>query len=165
MVGRTLRELHAPVPGFSDRMLRRVTRIFDALRPGLILDRRNWTVVGSAALHLPDPEPSRAALAALSPEKAASRLFVRVERQTVRRLPRTGGVLFTIRVWTESLGEMAAQPERRRAFERAWKDAGPEFRAYKRLHLHDRAVRDLLARTEPDFLPRASGAAGMHARA
>lgn len=145
VVGRSLGELHGPVPGFGERLLPRVERIFDALRPELILERRNWTVVNSDALHLPDAQAVRAGLGAIAPEDAGARLFVRVERQTLRRLPQTGGALFTIRVWRESLGELAADPERLAAFARAWREAAPDFRAYKRLGLYDALVEGFLA--------------------
>jgi hypothetical protein len=148
VVGRTLRQLHGPVPGFGERLLPRVERILDALRPDLILQRRNWTVIGTDELHLPDPEPVRAAMSSVRPEDAGVRLFLRIERQTVRRLPRTGAVLFTIRVWTESLAEMATRPDRLGAFARAWRSAPPDFQTYKRLGDLQPLVSAFLERSE-----------------
>src|SRR6185312_8183702 len=43
VIGRSLAELHGPVTGFADRFLVRVQRIFEGLRPDLVLERRNWT--------------------------------------------------------------------------------------------------------------------------
>lgn len=142
VVGRSLAELHRPVPGFQERLLTRVTRIFDSLRDGLVLERRNWSVVSSPDLHAPDPGPMRAAIPSIDPANAASALYVRVERQTVRRLPQTGGVVFTIRVWIDPLTEIAADPDRLSRFAQAWTTAHPDFRAYKKLELYD----DLVAR-------------------
>jgi len=65
---------------------------------------------------------------------------VRVERQTLRRLPATGGLVFTIRVWRHSLAALDADPERRSAFARAWRGASADFRAYKRLAAYDGLV-------------------------
>ena len=42
---------------------------------------------------------------------AGQALFVRVERQTLSRLPATGAVLFTIRVHVYPLGRVVARPE------------------------------------------------------
>jgi len=142
VIGRSLSELHRPVNGFEDRLLTRVTRIFDGLREGLLLERRNWSVVSSPELHMPDPAPMRAAIPGLDPERAADQLFVRCERQTLRRLPATGGVVFTIRVWIDPLSAIAAEPGRLARFAQAWRTAHPDFRAYKKLHLYD----DLVAR-------------------
>lgn len=140
VLDRSLGEIHDPVHGFNDRFLKRVERIFEGLRPGLVLQRRNWSVVNSAEPFTPDSAPIRARIPAIRPEQAADELFVRVERQTLRRLPQTGGALFTIRVWLHPLGDLADDPPRLAAFARAWREAAPAFRAYKRLPLYDELV-------------------------
>lgn len=140
VAGRSLRELHVPVTGFQERLLTRVTRIFEGLRPELVLERRNWSVVSSPELHMPDPGPMRGAIGAIDPARAAEVLHTRVERQTLRRLPETGGAVFTIRVWLDPLARVAEDPRRRAAFAEAWRTASPEFRAYKRLGLYDELV-------------------------
>ena len=140
VLDRSLGQIHDPVHGFNDRFLKRVERIFEGLRPGLVLQRRNWSVVNSAEPFTPDSAPIRARIPAIRPEQAADELFVRVERQTLRRLPQTGGALFTIRVWLHPLGDLADDPPRLAAFARAWREAAPAFRAYKRLPLYDELV-------------------------
>lgn len=144
VLGRALGDIHGPVPGFESRFLTRVVRIFDGLRPGLVLERRNWSVVNSADPFTPDSAPIRARIAGIDPARAGGELFVRVERQTLRRLPRTGGALFTIRVWLSPLEALAADPPRLAAFGRAWREARADFRAYKRLELYDDLVRGFL---------------------
>jgi hypothetical protein len=145
VVGRSLAELHGPVAGFSDRFLVRVQRIFEGLRPGLVLERRNWTVVNSAELHTPHSAPIRAQIAAIAPAEAGRELQVRVERQTLRRLPATGGAVFTIRVWLAPLAALAEHPAGLAAFATAWRGATPAFRAYKRFELYDHLVEPFLA--------------------
>jgi hypothetical protein len=142
VIGKSLRDLHDPVTGFNDALLPRVTRIFEGLRDELVLERRNWSVVSSPELFMPDPAPMRAAIPHIDPARAAEALQVRVERQTLRRLPQTRGVVFTIRVWIDPLSAIAADPQRLALFARAWETATPAFRAYKKLHLYD----DLVAR-------------------
>ena len=140
VIGKPLAGLHAPVPGFSDRFLTRVIRIFDALRPDQVLERRNWTVMAGDDLHAPDGAAVRARIADIAPDAAAEAIFVRVERQTLRRLPVTGGLVFTIRVWRHSLAALDAEPARRAAFARAWRGASADLRAYKRLAAYDGLV-------------------------
>lgn len=137
VIGRSLAELHGPVTGFEETLLSRVTRIFDNLGPDTVVERRNWSVVSSPDLFLPDPGPMRAAIPAIEPARAAEVLHARVERQTLRRAPRTGAILFTIRVWTDPIARIAADPARLARFAHAWRNAAPEFRAYKRLDLYD----------------------------
>jgi hypothetical protein len=140
VIGKPLAGLHAPVPGFGEALLPRVSRIFDALSADTVLERRNWTVMAGDDLHAPDGEAVRARIAAIAPEEAAEALFVRVERQTLRRLPATGGLVFTIRVWRHTLAALGADPALLAAFARAWRTAPDDFRAYKRLALYDHLV-------------------------
>jgi hypothetical protein len=140
VIGRSLAELHGPVTGFAERFLVRVQRIFEGLRPDLVLERRNWTVLNSNELHTPSAAPIRATIGEIEPSQAGQSLHLRVERQTLRRLPRTGGALFTIRVWLAPLASLAADPDRLDAFARAWRSATPELRAYKRFDLYDDLV-------------------------
>lgn len=140
VLGLSLAELHGPVNGFAERFLSRVERIFEGLRPGLVLERRNWSLVNSDELCLPDPAPVRARIGQIAPRDAGKALFTRVERQTLRRLPRTGGAVFTIRVWLASLDEIAATPGALAAFAQAWRAAPQPFRDYKRLALYDDLV-------------------------
>ncbi len=140
VLGKSLAELHAPVPAFAERFLSRIERIFTGLRPGLILERRNWTLVNSEKLFAPDPTPIRARIAEIAAEDAGARLYIRSERQTLRRLPVTGGALFTIRVSLWPLESLRADSELLAAFARAWRGASIGFRAYKKLHLYDALV-------------------------
>jgi len=149
VIGRSLAELHGPVTGFADRFLVRVQRIFEGLRPELVLERRNWTILNSDALHTPSSAPIRARIGEIDPTAAGRALHLRVERQTLRRLPRTGGALFTIRVWLAPLGSLAEEPERLAAFAQAWRTATPALRAYKRFDLYDPLVESFLADPRP----------------
>lgn len=144
VIGRSLAEIHGPVPTFAERFLTRVERIFDGLRSGLILQRRNWTLVNTGDLFTPRSAPVRARIGEIAAGQAGEALHLRVERQTLRRLPLTDGVLFTIRVWRDPLSGIAADPARLAAFARAWRGATPEFRAYKGLASYDALVAGFL---------------------
>jgi hypothetical protein len=61
----------------------------------VLVARRNWSVHDDPALFAPDaPADPRPAVV----DEVAHRFWLRSERQTLRRLPETGAVLFTIRV-------------------------------------------------------------------
>jgi hypothetical protein len=148
-VGKSLAQLHGPVTGFGERLLPRVARIFDALAADAIVERRNWSVVASGELFLPDSAPVRARQPLIAPEDAGRELYLRMERQTLRRLPQTGALLFTIRIWRHPLEDLRAHPERLAAFAAAWdrvmRDEGQTFRDYKGLGPLDGLVRAFLS--------------------
>ena len=122
---------------------------FSAKSDEQLVERRNWSVVSSGELFLPDERKVRSRQSEITPETAAARLFVRMERQTLRRLTDTGGLLFTIRIWRHPLSALRERPERLAAFARAWDlvmtDDGEAFRNYKQLGPLDPLVRGFLA--------------------
>jgi dimethylamine monooxygenase subunit A len=98
---RPIHELHAPVPGFGEgtRHAELIGRMFDNMRPDTPMLRWNWSVYGDAELFHPHNSPARR----FGDGVRAEHVFLRVERQTLRRLPATGDVLFTVRVFVDPL--------------------------------------------------------------
>ena len=142
-LGRSLAELHGPVPDYDHRFLARVERIFNRLAAGQILERRNWTLVNSADLFLPSSAPVKALIAGIDPAAAGETLFLRVERQTLRKISEDAAV-FTIRIWRDALAGLRTRPELIEAFARAWRAAPEAFRAYKGLERYDPLVESFL---------------------
>jgi hypothetical protein len=97
-LGQPLAAVHAPVPLYPAQLARPVDRFMRHLRPGHIAMRRNWSVLDDAALFQPAGKWRTAGNPAITAANAGSTLFLRVERQTLRRLPRSDAVLFGIRV-------------------------------------------------------------------
>jgi dimethylamine monooxygenase subunit A len=97
-IGRPLADVHGPVPFYGERLSRPVNSFMRHLKAGHIAGRLNWSVLDDATLFQPSgkwrEEPNRAVTA----ENAGETLSLRVERQTLRRLPRTAAILFGIRV-------------------------------------------------------------------
>ncbi|MBV5260437.1 DUF3445 domain-containing protein [Synechococcus moorigangaii CMS01] len=135
--GKTLAELHAPVPG-GDRLAARIARVFDHVRPGQVLERFNWTLQAGNERFTPDGAPMRARALAAAPEEAATLLHVRVERQTIARLPDSGAVLFTIRICLDPLA--ALDPKEKAALGAAWHGADDAARGYKKWAVLDHLV-------------------------
>lgn len=105
--GRSMDEVHAPVPGFQggSRNAGLINRMFDNLSPDRIVVRWNWSVNWSHALYHPDAKSAE--------EKRgvpAEDAFIRVERQTLRKLPVSGDILFTIRIYVDPVATILSQP-------------------------------------------------------
>lgn len=106
-VGGSALAIHGPVPRYREDLADKVDRFLDRLRPEVLVARRNWTVHDSPARFAPDPPVDPAPLPVAEIPTA---LWLRSERQTLRRLPRSGAVLFTIRVQQAPLGVLAHHP-------------------------------------------------------
>ena len=107
-LGRPLMAIHEPVPGFAERLGPTVDRYFASIRTERPVWRANWALVDTPELHL-SPE-HRGKPAQVSADDAGDRLWLRVERQTLRRLPRSKDVLFTIHTHVEPLAEALGTP-------------------------------------------------------
>jgi dimethylamine monooxygenase subunit A len=108
--GLPMDEVHAHVPGFEggSRNAGLINRMFDNLAPGRIVVRWNWSVNWSHALYHPNAKSAE--------EKRgvpAEKAFIRVERQTLRKLPVSGDILFTIRIYVDPVAAILAQPNAR----------------------------------------------------
>ncbi len=125
-LGLDLGGLHGPVPGGDPALAARIGRVFTGLKPGVVLQRLNWTVQVGAARYTPE-RPSAAG-------KSVDDLFLRVERQTLRKLPTSGAVVFSIRICIDRLLPILAQTSVREAFEDAWLGASVKVRTYKAWH-------------------------------
>ena len=111
-VGGSAASIHGPVPGYDDELAARVDRYLARLRPGTISARRNWSVHDAPDLHAPVRPPPRS----LGVDDVAEGLWLRSERQTLRRLPASGAVLFTIRVQQAPLAVLTEDPVVARRF-------------------------------------------------
>ena len=110
-IGRILGEVHAPVPGFNagTRNDQLITRMFDNARPETPMLRWNWSLYGDDRLFHPDsPGPAEPRFGA---GERAENVFLRVERQTLRKLPQTGAMLFTVRIFVDPVAEIEKQPD------------------------------------------------------
>ncbi len=92
---RPMEEVHEHVPGFEGgtRNAAMINRIFDNLAPGLPAERFNWSINWKQKLFHPKTGRNDAA----DPDEAV----VRVERQTLTKLPETGAIVFTIRIYLD----------------------------------------------------------------
>jgi hypothetical protein len=117
--GRPLEDIHTPVPGFGrgTRTADIITRIFDNLQVAQPVERMNWSLQAGGALYMPLSNAGRIERAFEKPSRfpeadAAANAFIRVERQTLRRLPRSGDILFTIRIYLDPMRILERHPER-----------------------------------------------------
>ena len=105
-IGLTVRELHAPIHGYEAQLAEGVDRFMATLEAGAIFGRSNWFVTPTDAMRWVAAPPERA-FAHVTCRNAGETLFVRCERQTLRRLPRSGAIVFTIGVYVEPLARLS----------------------------------------------------------
>jgi hypothetical protein len=82
--------------------------MFDNLSPARFVVRWNWSVNWRHALYHPEPSSS-GELASVPADKSV----IRIERQTLRKMPLSGDILFTIRIYLDPVKAIMAQPNAR----------------------------------------------------
>jgi len=106
-IGLPLRALHAPIAGYEEQLATGVDRFMETLKPGAIYGRCNWFIAATGERRWLENRTPHDAFAHVTPANAGETLFVRSERQTLRRLPQTGAILFTIGIYVEPLGRLS----------------------------------------------------------
>ena len=132
-VGRPLAAIHHPVPLYADQLSAPVDRFMRHLKPGKLAERLNWSVTDDPALFQIEGKHRTQTDPTITAANAASRLFLRVERQTLSRLPSGGFVLFTIRVHSYKLARVLAQPGAAARLAAALRALPPSMAVYKSL--------------------------------
>lgn len=95
----SLSKIHKEVPGYEQKIGKRVDSIFSNLPDDKIFERLNWSIFDSPELFQPINSKTLVEIQDLRPQE----LFIRVERQTIRRLEQSKSVLFTVRVHVDPI--------------------------------------------------------------
>lgn len=135
-IGQTLDSIHGVVPGLNTTLGAPIQQFLGKLRPGAAYHRDNWGIAATDELNL---HPSRGIAPPQSPVQL-NRLWLRVERQALVALPKTGGVAFGIRIELHRLDEVRADENARAGLRRALQTMREDVGIYKGLQ----SVRDEL---------------------
>lgn len=133
-LGMSFHEWHGPVPvahelGVFDRALAYLLR----LQFGKPVRRLNWTLTVNPRLdtspeNYPQWGPDKASI---TPENIGHKMCLRVELQTLTRLPRSNAILFGIRGYLIRLEELVRVVKWRRRLHRVLRDLHPDIAEYK----------------------------------
>jgi dimethylamine monooxygenase subunit A len=135
-LGQPLAGIHAPVAFYKEKLEQPVDRFFGILKEERPVWRLNWTLHEDPSLF----QPTHLGSSEITAESAGEKLFLRVERQTLRLLPRSGDVLFTIRTYVRALERLAGNAEVCRRFAAAIRALPPESFRYKGLERYGTAA-------------------------
>lgn len=160
-LGATMAEVHAPVARLNEQLGGPIDDFFARLSP----DKPYWRL-GWGVLDTDEPYQAVDGTAPPSPEippvgdqSTGDRLFLRVERETLRKFPRTGSVLFTIRTYIRPLSHLAARPDDARRLADALAALPDDVADYKRVvELSESARHWLTSMAHSQVLGGSSGA-------
>lgn len=146
-LGMNFKEIHKPIPGFKDEGLdERILQFLLKLEPGNAWWRKNWSLMAGNRLDtsLETFDVWGKGRKQVTKENVGTFVHLRVEVQKLFRLPRTGGILFTIHTHLLPLEKLAAKSEWLTQFYQILQELPPFIVEYKGLSLFRNAVLDYL---------------------
>jgi hypothetical protein len=129
-IGLPVSAIHQPVPDYDQKLERPVDQFFERLKPDYPGYRLNWSLVDSPELFLQSGH-GRTTPICITAENAGKQLWLRIERQTLRRLSISNGILFTIRTRIHSLSSLTADPIIAKDLAAAIQKMPPQMQQYK----------------------------------
>jgi hypothetical protein len=135
-MGNPLAAIHDSVPHYDEKLARPVDRFFNKMTVGPISARMNWSLQIGTDLFAPHRAQRQAAAGDLD----NNQLCLRLENQTLRKLPQTGFVLFTIRTHIEPVSRWKHTPNAIDDLAKMLKDMSSESQSYKGASLYAGAL-------------------------
>lgn len=102
--------IHAPVPKFKETVAKATNQFLERIQVEKPMWRLNWTLHDCPEIFTPFPDEGRSDLTS---SNILEHTYLRMERQTLRRLPKTNFVLFTIRTYIFPLKDVVSDPQRK----------------------------------------------------
>jgi dimethylamine monooxygenase subunit A len=128
-LGQPIEFIHGPVPGLNAHIGAAIYKFLATLKPGAASLRHNWGLSRSPELN---QRPDRA-LPLLDATVSAEEVWLRVEHQALVALPKSGGILFGIRVVNHPLNEVKADQQAATRLGLALETMPEEMARYKNL--------------------------------
>jgi hypothetical protein len=128
-IGHPIETIHGVVPGLNESIGTQIHGFLTKLKPGVAWLRANWGLSRSAELN---QHPSRN-LPRLDDGVRIDEVWLRIEHQALTALPRTGGVLFGIRIAVHPLAEIQRDPLLTRRLCRALRTMPEAMAQYKNI--------------------------------
>lgn len=127
-LGLNLSEIHAPVPDYKEKLkfsidrcvysfptdrvhpANSIYRFFTKLTPGTPIQRGSWGLEVGEPLFMPSGDPHELHRLSQNPELAISNINLRVDWQTLRRMPLSGAIVFNFKALFTPVEEFRNEP-------------------------------------------------------
>jgi len=133
---KNLIDLHEGVPGYEEKIGSRVDEIFNKLPSDRILERLNWSIYDSPELFQPVGSKPEVTMK----RKDIRDLHLRVERQTIRKIPEQESIVFTVRVHVDPLLSISKEQDLLDDLNQAIASLPQEMKEYKAIDQIEKEV-------------------------
>ncbi len=114
-VGHEMAWAHEPVPQLTQKLGSRIDRVVGSIHAAAPCERFNWQITPMASVFFPPNDPHAANAAAMhaavlelkrDPTRVGELLWMRVERQTLMRLPGSKAVAFSLHTYSDPMSSL-----------------------------------------------------------
>lgn len=143
-VGHDVAWAHELVPRLTDKLGGRINQVIGSIHTASPCERFNWQLTPMATVFFPHDDPHAANAAAMhavvdtlrhDPTRAGELLWMRVERQTLSRLPDSNAVAFSLHTYSDPLSCLLSDVESIRAILALLKDYTEERWKYSEMDI------------------------------
>ncbi|KAI0753138.1 hypothetical protein C8Q80DRAFT_1097643 [Daedaleopsis nitida] len=132
-INKPLKVLHAPVPYFNEKLLKSVERTLKRFKPDQPFERSSWMIADDRNLFW----HNIASVSAVDSNMNPKDLYLRIDHQTFRKLPRTNTIIFGVHPILRRIEDLADSPLIPSLLEKVHTESDPAFLKYKSTHKYD----------------------------
>ena len=133
-MGLPMSGIHKPVPDYSEKLSRPVDSFFNRIDVDRPVWRVNWSLTTDPTMFQPVRQKHSAPELSITSKNAGDKVYMRCERQTLRRLPDTGWILFTIKTYLDKLSKLHKYPKEAQNLSSLLRSAPTTLLSYKNIN-------------------------------
>ena len=133
-MGLPMSAIHKPVPDYSEKLSRPVDSFFNRIDVDRPVWRVNWSLTTDPTMFQPVRQKHSASELPITSKNAGDQVYMRCERQTLRRLPDTGWILFTIKTYLDKVSKLHKYPKEVQNLSSLLRSAPTTLLSYKNIN-------------------------------
>jgi len=133
-MGLPISRIHKPVPDYSEKLSRPVDSFFNRIEVHRPVWRVNWSLTTDPTMFQPVRQKHSTSEISITPKNAGEKVYMRCERQTLRRLPDTGWILFTIKTYLDKVSKLNNYPKEAQNLSSLLRSAPASLLSYKNIN-------------------------------
>ncbi|OJJ56494.1 hypothetical protein ASPSYDRAFT_156656 [Aspergillus sydowii CBS 593.65] len=149
-LGKDIDAIHAPVPDYTSKMSFSMNRFFAKLPTDKPIQRGSWGIEIDQPIHMPPGDPAAQRHDIQDPDVPLDRYHLRVDWQTLRRLPFSAAVVFNFKVLFTPVTRLREEPYMPSLFLKNYGEAKAELMKHKNAWHTEATVVPALERWEEE---------------
>ncbi|RAQ63973.1 hypothetical protein COH20_000164 [Aspergillus flavus] len=132
-LGKNIDEIYEPVPDYGEKLQFSMNRFFAKMPTDRLIQRGSWGIEIDQPIHIPPGDPIALRHETQDPDIALDRYHLRVDWQTLRRLPVSAAMVFSFRVLFTPVTQFQNEPYIPSLFLKNYREVKPNLLKHKNI--------------------------------